>query len=201
MSSFSASSLSTSPSSSGLYVPVHKRHPSVSSSGLASPSTSPKSVAMGMFIYPHVVSKRGTNKRRYFSELPAPSSYSIEALLSMRPLADENMKHKMREACPEVVMNRRTRKSLEFAEHQKKKQEQPATRSTSPVSSPLASQPVVAEVAKPSQPPSQPLVPKVQRTPLGRTRPGVRRIGFSGLAAREQENWRRGVVRPTLQAQ
>ncbi|KAF8878154.1 hypothetical protein CPB84DRAFT_1794320 [Gymnopilus junonius] len=32
------------------------------------------------------------------------------------------MKEKMRVACPEVVMNRRTRKNIEFAEHQQRKE-------------------------------------------------------------------------------
>lgn len=40
--------------------------------------------------------------------------YSRDALLSLLPFADESMKGKMRVNCPEVVMNRKTRKGLEF---------------------------------------------------------------------------------------
>ena len=40
--------------------------------------------------------------------------YSRNTLLSLLPFADESMKGKMRENCPEVVMNRKTRKGLEF---------------------------------------------------------------------------------------
>ena len=40
--------------------------------------------------------------------------YSPATLLSLLPLADENMKGKMRLTCPEVVMTRKMRKGLEF---------------------------------------------------------------------------------------
>jgi hypothetical protein len=40
--------------------------------------------------------------------------YSRDALLSLLPFADEGMKGKMRDSCPEVVMNRKMRKGLEF---------------------------------------------------------------------------------------
>jgi hypothetical protein len=40
--------------------------------------------------------------------------YSRDTLLSLLPLADEGMKGKMRATCPEVVMNRKMRKGLEF---------------------------------------------------------------------------------------
>ena len=50
---------------------------------------------------------------------PHSRIYSPEFLLSFRPNADESVKEKMREACPEVVMNRRTRKNLEFSQHQR----------------------------------------------------------------------------------
>lgn len=40
--------------------------------------------------------------------------YSRATLLSLLPFADEGMKGKMRDNCPEVVMNRKMRKGLEF---------------------------------------------------------------------------------------
>jgi hypothetical protein len=47
-----------------------------------------------------------------------PRIYTTGYLLSLRPFATEGLKDKMRAACPEVVMNRRMRKSIEFNEHQ-----------------------------------------------------------------------------------
>jgi len=80
---------SSSPSSPGLYVPIHKRADSNSSS----PSSPTSTLANGTV--PSYV-------------------YSRDTLLSLLPFADENMKGKMRETCPEVVMNRKMRKGLEF---------------------------------------------------------------------------------------
>ncbi|KAF9051920.1 hypothetical protein BJ165DRAFT_922782 [Panaeolus papilionaceus] len=40
--------------------------------------------------------------------------YSLDALLALRALADEGMKQRMRDICPEIVMNRRMRKSLQY---------------------------------------------------------------------------------------
>ena len=60
-------------------------------------------------------------ERRPYSRI-----YSPDFLLSLRPNADESVKEKMREACPEVVMNRRTRKNLEFSQHQREAAERKA---------------------------------------------------------------------------
>jgi hypothetical protein len=98
ISRFPASSATSSPAGSpGLYVPVHKR--SSSSSSRANSPSSPR--------FPSL-------HERTHSRI-----YSPEFLLSLRPNADENVKEKMREALPEVVMNRRTRKNLEFSQHQR----------------------------------------------------------------------------------
>ena len=60
-------------------------------------------------------------------ELESPKPiYSIDALLAMRRLADESVKDKMRAECPEVVMNRKTRKTLEYLEHQQRRKEKEA---------------------------------------------------------------------------
>jgi len=100
MSSPIASSASLSESSSvgslGLYVPVHKRANSSSSK-----ATSPSREG-----FPSI------------SGDPHSRVYSPEFLLSLRPTADDGVREKMRAACPEVVMNRRTRKNLEFSQHQ-----------------------------------------------------------------------------------
>ncbi|KAF9528405.1 hypothetical protein CPB83DRAFT_854552 [Crepidotus variabilis] len=92
------SSAPTSLSSMGLYVPVHKRSSSRGSSRASSPAAAAR-----------VPSEKGTKPSQI---------YSASYLLSLRPKADESMKEKMRDNCPEVVMNRRMRKSHEFHEHQ-----------------------------------------------------------------------------------
>ncbi|KIM36987.1 hypothetical protein M413DRAFT_31163 [Hebeloma cylindrosporum] len=45
--------------------------------------------------------------------------YSPEFMLSLRPNAVEGVKEKIRETCPEAVMSRRMRKTLEFSQHQR----------------------------------------------------------------------------------
>ncbi|KIM37055.1 hypothetical protein M413DRAFT_448775 [Hebeloma cylindrosporum] len=103
--SATSSTTTSSPASSpGLYVPVHKR--SGSSSSRASSPSSPHFPAL--------------------NERPHSGIYSPEFLLSLRPNADESVKDKMREACPEAVMNRRTRKNLEFTQHQREAMERKA---------------------------------------------------------------------------
>jgi len=85
----STSVTSSSPSSPGLYVPIHKR------TG-GSNTSSPSSIS---------------------STLPSESHshvYSTATLLSLQPFADESMKGKIRLACPEVLMTRKMRKGLEF---------------------------------------------------------------------------------------
>jgi len=81
-------SLSSSP---GLYVPIHKR----TGSNTSSPScpSSPSST--------------------FSSDTPS-SLYSIATLLSLRPFADESVKGKIQASCPEVVMSRKMRKGLEY---------------------------------------------------------------------------------------
>lgn len=40
--------------------------------------------------------------------------YSIATLLSLQPLADQSMKGKIRDSCPEIVMSRKMRKGVGF---------------------------------------------------------------------------------------
>ena len=47
-----------------------------------------------------------------------PRIYTTGYLLSLRPFATEGLKDQMRATCPEVVMNHRMRKSIEFNENQ-----------------------------------------------------------------------------------
>ena len=110
-----SSTTSSSPAGSpGLYVPVHKRSSS-SSSRANSPSSARLPPLSGMF---HLIGSR-TVVHPAQPERTHSRIYSPEFLLSLRPNADESVKEKMREASPEVVMNRRTRKNLEFSQHQR----------------------------------------------------------------------------------
>ena len=102
---------SSSPTSPGLYVPIHKRVDS-SSSSPSSPTTSSTPAGkyilfyLGYMIYLLMMDATIAKTPSYV--------YSRNTLLSLLPFADESMKGKMRENCPEVVMNRKTRKGLEF---------------------------------------------------------------------------------------
>ena len=112
--SSTSSATSSQAGSPGLYVPVHKR--SSSSSSRANSPSSPRFPSLhGMF---HLVGSRPV-AHPTLPERTHPRIYSPEFLLSLRPNADESVKEKMREALPEVVMNRRTRKNLEFSQHQR----------------------------------------------------------------------------------
>ncbi|CAA7261173.1 unnamed protein product [Cyclocybe aegerita] len=104
-SSPSMSSAPTTPPSPGLYVPVHKR----TGSNVSHASSSRPSSPSGFHYSSGVESHSGV--------------YTIDVLLSMRSRADETVKEKMRSACPEVVMNRRMRKSLQFMQHEQAKGE------------------------------------------------------------------------------
>ncbi|KDR79848.1 hypothetical protein GALMADRAFT_241948 [Galerina marginata CBS 339.88] len=98
--SSSLSSAPTTPTSAGVYIPVHKR--TGSSSSRAFEPSGARLPALSV------------------TEVPKqhPRVYSADFLLSLRPNADESLKEQIRASCPEVVMNRRTKKNLEFAEHQ-----------------------------------------------------------------------------------
>ena len=107
---FASSKVTTStPSSPGLYVPIHKRADSNSSS----PSSPTSTLPQGKHIF---IPRINRSSYTYDATIATTPSYvySRDALLSLLPFADENMKGKMRETCPEVVMNRKTRKGLEF---------------------------------------------------------------------------------------
>lgn len=131
MSSPIASSASLSESSSvgslGLYVPVHKRANSSSSK-----ATSPSREG-----FPSI------------SGDPHSRVYSPEFLLSLRANADDGVREKMRAACPEVVMNRRTRKNLEFSQHQHEASERKVHHPQHPSSPPTTTAAPVALRARP----------------------------------------------------
>jgi len=143
------SSATSSPAGSpGLYVPVHKR--SSSSSSRANSPSSPRFPSLhGMF---NLMGSRPvahpTLPERTHSRI-----YSPEFLLSLRPNADESVKEKMREALPEVVMNRRTRKNLEFSQHQREAAERKAHHHHQP-SSPAAAVTAFPAPYSPSAAPS-----------------------------------------------
>ncbi len=122
-------SLSSTPPSDGLYIPVHKRN---GSTGLlyASPKASPldsRFSPKGLTTNPVNGVIREADKFFLTDQQPiTPHSriYTIEFLLTLRRNADESMKTNMRASCPEAVMNRRMRKGLEFHEHHGREQGQ-----------------------------------------------------------------------------
>lgn len=87
-------------------MPIHKRADSNSSSP-SSPTTLGKHISFAWISYIY------TYDAIIIATTPS-YVYSRDTLLSLLPLADESMKGKMRENCPEVVMNRKMRKGLEF---------------------------------------------------------------------------------------
>ncbi|KAF9480559.1 hypothetical protein BDN70DRAFT_931583 [Pholiota conissans] len=101
----SSSSSSGSSSGRGIYVPLHKRSAPSSATSVESSSSRPCSPSHHKQESPVI-------------DAPQPRIYTTGYLLSLRPFATEGLKAKMRETCPEVVMNRRMRKSIEFNEHQ-----------------------------------------------------------------------------------
>ncbi|KAJ3514970.1 hypothetical protein NLJ89_g2058 [Agrocybe chaxingu] len=120
-SSPSMSSVPTTPPSPGLYVPVHKRTGSNGSHASSSRPSSPggfHSSSGWSIILPESPSAAYPST----AEVESHSGvFTIEVLLSLRSRADDMVKEKIRADCPEVVMNRRMRKSLEFMEHQRAK--------------------------------------------------------------------------------
>jgi len=96
--------------SPGLYVPVHKR-----TGSSPSRTTSPRFPSLSGMFYQF---RSRTAAHPTWPEHTQTRIYSPQFLLSLRPNADEGVKENMREACPEVVMSRRTRKHLEFSQPQ-----------------------------------------------------------------------------------
>lgn len=99
---------SSPPSSPGLYVPIHKR---ADSSNPSSPSSTTSTLPPSKHIFIYF-----SFHHAYDAAIATTPSYvySRDTLLSLLPFADEGMKGKMRVTCPEVVMNRKMRKGLEF---------------------------------------------------------------------------------------
>ncbi|KAF8196081.1 hypothetical protein BJ912DRAFT_1040252 [Pholiota molesta] len=113
-SSTSSSSSGSSSPARGLYVPLHKRSAPSSTTSVSATSESSSS-------RPCSPSRRrtpGSPKMDAPHTAAHPRIYTTGYLLSLRPFATEGLKDTMRAACPEVVMNRRMRKSIEFNEHQ-----------------------------------------------------------------------------------
>ncbi|KAF8812107.1 hypothetical protein BYT27DRAFT_7183123 [Phlegmacium glaucopus] len=76
-------------SSPRLYVPIHKRAGSNTSSSSSSGRSSPSSTSSSSYDRPAVF---------------LMSVYSVATLLSLQPFADESMKGKLRVTCPEVIL-------------------------------------------------------------------------------------------------
>lgn len=57
---------------------------------------------------------RLTSRIRSDASPSASGVYSIDTLLALRPVADESIKDKLRETCPEVLMSRRVKKSVQY---------------------------------------------------------------------------------------
>lgn len=95
-------------SSPPLYVPVHKRAGSNTSSP-SSPSSPSSTLPPGKPFFPFDIPQCS------LIIIDTPSYvYSPATLLSLQPFADESMKGKMRALCPEVVITRKMRRGLEF---------------------------------------------------------------------------------------
>lgn len=164
----STSVTSSSPSSPGLYVPIHKR--------TGSNTSSPSSIS---------------------STLPSESHshvYTTATLLSLQPFADESMKNKIRLSCPEVVMSRKMRKGLEMNERRTDFsaaqevspppfdiREKAATTTPAPAPAPLAQVTISSRVVAPRR-----------SRPEGRGPHGKRNVFLSPFGARRTGNdsWR-----------
>ncbi|KAH9478228.1 hypothetical protein JR316_0008681 [Psilocybe cubensis] len=154
-----ASSYISSSPSKGLYVPVHKRSPSP-----GSPTST-----LGSSIPPLAQALNGLHYLTPTAPLPAtttphPRVYSLQFLLSLRPNAEDGMKEKIRAGpAPELLMNRRMRKNLEFAEHQHRRVS--PTRSPAPAPAPAAAAPTPTPTLPPAQrmPHSPRLAPRRNR--------------------------------------
>ncbi|PPQ80877.1 hypothetical protein CVT25_001886 [Psilocybe cyanescens] len=134
--SYLANSASSSPAK-GLYVPVHKRSPS---------SGSPTSSLVSL---PTQTTTPTT---------PHPRIYSLPFLFSLRPNAQEGIKEKIRAGpAPELLMNRRMRKNLEFAEHQHRR--------VSPTRAPAPAAAAAAPTPTPIPTPTQAPVQKASQSP------------------------------------
>ena len=119
--------------------------------------------------------------------------YSPEFMLSLRPNADESVKEKMREALPEVVMNRRTRKNLEFSQHQREAAERKAHHQpSSPAAAVTASQAPFSPSTAPSTVPPR-MIPRRNR-PAGRATERRRQALQSNFNL--HDTWRGRVATP-----
>ena len=183
------SSVTSSPAGSpGLYVPVHKR--SSSSSSRANSPSSPRFPSLNGMSYP-----MGSRPVAHPPPLERTHSriYSPEFLLSLRPNADENVKEKMREALPEVVMNRRTRKNLEFSQHQREAAERKAHQQpVSPAAAVIAFPAPLSPSPAPSTVPPR-MMPRRNR-PAGRATERRRQALQSNFNL--HETWRGRVATP-----
>lgn len=154
-------SASSSPSSSPrLYVPIHKRNGSNSSS--SSRPSSPSSTSGKHFLATPLLGFYSYNATITDTPL-SPSAYSIATLLSMQSLADESIKGKVHATCPEIVLSRRVRKTLEF--HGRR------TELSSAQQAPAAAAVVDTSATEIN---AQPTLPALTRVLPRRTRPATR---------------------------
>ncbi|KAJ2928334.1 hypothetical protein H1R20_g8764, partial [Candolleomyces eurysporus] len=238
-SSSSRLSMSTSPST-GRYVPVHKRSASASRAG-ENPSLHP--VIEGVLTFGPPVPVLTYSRDELLALAPSTSWSQPEALSSspeqfhhlqqqVEPhqgwgQAHEAMRDYLRVVCPDIVLNRKMRKSLQFHQHQHHQQQRVAAspakqhpRPLSPASSstssderqyherrPAAVQPSQQQVpSRPATPSSFKRVTPRRNRPAARTNSRTARFnGFtafhkqlSGVAAAAEADWR--AVKPVVTA-
>ncbi|KIL63402.1 hypothetical protein M378DRAFT_12145 [Amanita muscaria Koide BX008] len=120
--------LSTSPassvsSSSGLYIPVHKRRTSRTDESFSSSSSSSSFSRPSSRAESHIESESGLGYHHDTTHV-----YSRDALLALAksPLATmaKEVKDGLRETVPEIVMSRKTRKAMEFRARTQQQQQQ-----------------------------------------------------------------------------
>jgi hypothetical protein len=111
-----------------------------------------------------------------------PNVYSVASLFSLRPLADDSMKEKIRIACPEVVMTRKIRKGLEF--NGRKKELLAAQQSAPALESGVTETKAAATLT-----PTPLRVPSRRNRPAGRA-PERRRNAFGSRRGLSDDSWR-----------
>lgn len=146
-SSSSSPATSYSPNMQTKYVPIHKRSPS--------PSPIGSYLSLSQFLS-NVLTYRPTDE----SHISSPRTYSIHELLALRGEAHtrgftDMIKAKLRAGpTPELVMNRKMRKNLEFAEHHHRRVSPTSSVNVSPVAKTASLPPVVTVAPVPTQVPA-----------------------------------------------
>lgn len=168
----------TSSSSSGLYIPVHRRSASSESS-----RTSPHGMTHSISCYSIYLTKRQGATHPVRSRV-----YDIDFLLFLRPTADESLRDKLRSTCPQILMSRRIRKNLEFHGRQRPHHDLVPTRDNQ-----AQQQQINADIHRFPALPTQiqlralPVTSSPQSSPSGRVLP--RRNSKIAMRAAERRRW------------